>query len=778
MPGVAAAFTAVKTAFAATALGSFLTTTTLGKLISGTVLSLARAALFKPKEPPPSGLRTQQTQTGGTTPASLIVDLFATEGQLIAPPMTHGSLGDIPNVILTYVIDLGDVPGLELSRLILDGEYVTIDNTPDSAGNFRILGRFTGAASMKFYDGTQTAADPFLLSAYGTAAERPWEPSMIGRDKPYLITHFVFNRNVFSSFPSVRAEVRNGLFYDLRLDSTAGGSGPQRFNDRSTWGPTTNLVVIIYNIMRGIDLGGGNVWGGEIEAEDLPIGNWVSAMNVADFRGLRIGYEIYVDDEPARVIEELLKGGLGEIAEMGGVFKIRLNGPGIPVYFFTDDDIDLLQAEQEDQFPDPSQIFNGITANYPSPESLWQAKEAPPRYNAAWEAEDGGERNVADVTFAAVWDGDQVQQLMAAYIKKQRRFISYQLNLPSDAIALEPLDTVAWTSETHSYDAKLFDIERMVDPLLTSSVQVGLLETDPDDFSEVALVSQFLPSFQREALGSQIATILSAAAQTAADSAVSPARPTLELQWPTPLPDVTGVAYEVRLESTQRAVVSGTFGNPDQGSGTVSGLVPGLRHEVRIRYVARNRPTEWSAWSVVTAENVQIRNTELGPQIVERDNITPALTHNVETIIRPAALTFNDGNIVFQRDLQTTDEVIRWTFGLNLDFRDLGTYNWSSGGSTGQSRIRTRVVLQAAKQGLFLGQLFDKTIRLKQSELSSTGWEDLDLSTIFVARNGGWKVRAIIETDYGSPGEPFQTALAFQENTRNLNFTGHGFVND
>jgi len=42
----------------------------------------------------------------------------------------------------------------------------------------------------------------------------------------------------------------------------------------------------------------------------------------------RSGFEIGLDEQPADVIDELLKGCPGQIAEIGGTWKVRVGGPG------------------------------------------------------------------------------------------------------------------------------------------------------------------------------------------------------------------------------------------------------------------------------------------------------------------------------------------------------------------------------------------------------------------------------------------------------------------
>ena len=397
-------------AFAATTVGTFLTKTIVGRLLVSVVFSGLQAALTpKPKQP---GIVTETTLTGSTQPMSFVTGKYATGGKLACPPMSHGKVGKTPNAYRTYVVTLGAIPGMQLSRLIINGEYVTLGTTPHADYGLPILGRFTGYGWVKYYDGTQTVADPMLLAAYGSDPVRPWTADMVGTGLCYAILTFRFSQEIWTSGePGWRFEMDGIPFYDPRKDSTVGGSGTHRWANRATWQSSENPLVQSYNIMRGIELPGLGLWGGDIPAEDLPLSYWFAAMNACDpaqtLPGggteprFRSSYEVNVDMEPAAVLEELFKASATQIAEVGGVFKPRTGGPGLPVYFMTDDDIMVTSSQELDPFPGGEERYNGITASGPDPETMWQPRPAPDLYNATWEAEDGGKRRVASLQLPA-----------------------------------------------------------------------------------------------------------------------------------------------------------------------------------------------------------------------------------------------------------------------------------------------------------------------------------------------------------------------------------------
>jgi hypothetical protein len=607
MPAIAAAISAAASAFAATAVGTFLTQNFFGRLLVSVALSaLQRALTPKPRAP---GIRVGNTLTGGTQPASFILGRFATAGVAVCPAMSHGKVGKTPNAYLTYVIELGDIPGMTLDEVICDGEVVTFGGTPEPDYGMRAQGPFTDYLFVKYYDGTQTAADPMLLSRYGSYPERPWTSDMVGTGICYVIVTMRYNRELFQGFPKLRFVLGGIPLYDPRKDSTNGGAGPHRWANRATWEPSSNPVVQVYNIARGVTVAPGQVWGGSYAAADVPSAVWIAEANKADQLvtlqaggsepRYRTAFEVLTSDEPASVIEELLKGCAGAIADIGGVLKLRVGGPGLPVFFFDDADTLVTKGAEFDPHPGFDRTFNGVTATYPDPESLWEPAEAPPRTNATWEAEDGGRRLVASLQFDAVPHKVQVQRLMRAYIRDERRFRRHAVPLGPRAIVVEPLDTVSWTSPANGYVAKAFEVGSVTEPVRTLLPMLALRESDPSDYDWTA--SDELPSAvgrpRRVRPPAQTVPSFAVSGILIEDADDNGRQPALRLTWDgSELDGVEGIAWQVRIAGKTAVALSGSTTRVEDGARNVSaGVLPWADYQVRARLVAR-WATTWTAW--------------------------------------------------------------------------------------------------------------------------------------------------------------------------------------
>lgn len=604
------------------AIGSFLLKTAASFAVS----ALARAKMGQKQGQEQAGIRTESTLSGEETSGSIILGKYATGGTMVAPPMTDGLASKTPNIYLTYVIDLGDMPIESLDGIWIGDQKCEILPPEPSNEQYpsfhRLGGEFLNQAWFTFFDGTQTAASEVLLGTDGNG--RPWAEDMIGRGIPYVIIVFRFNRDLYQGLPECLFEVTGIRLYDPRKDSTVGGSGPHRWGQPATYDPSENPAVQIYNILRGIELPDGSVWGGEAEAEDLPLDSWFAQMNEADevvngaprWRSsyeIKIGPQALGGDTPADVIETILRGCSGAIAEAGGVYKIRLGGPGLPVAAFTDDDIIITSDQQYRPFKGMQETFNGIQAQFPEPRELWANKEAPPRYNRDWEIEDGDRRLVASLALPATPYPDQVQRVMAGYIKDARRDRVIDVPLPPDYGVLECLDSVAYTSVLNGFATKVFEVTSRSEDLQTLIQQVGARERDSGDY--VWTADQELPSSvgnptttvppPRSVLGFGVEPFVVRDAEGAAR------RPAIRLYWDGDQPDARGIQYRVRLAGASYLAGRGSITGMDAGEHIVSeGILPQTAYEVSAQLTTA-RATVWTGWIPVFTPDVRLSGLDL-----------------------------------------------------------------------------------------------------------------------------------------------------------------------
>jgi hypothetical protein len=610
-------------AFAATIPGQIVSLALFGAVNYG--LSLVSKALKKNGDDDTRDPGTSLTvQMGDDQPVSFTGGSTATAGKRKYSG-TWGNDGKTPNAYLVDVIELGNMPTSGAPGVWVNDDKVTVlwaEPEPGGLG-FPILEYRRGGTDylwIRFADGTQTVADPYLRDKFGLHPERPFKSTMVGRGCPYAVMTARYNRDIYiNGAPSFLFETGSVRFYDVRKDSTNGGSGPHRWADPSTWEPSSNNAVLIYNIIRGVYYGDEWVYGGQdLPAFRLPSSNWIAAANECDAlvnlsgggteRAFRAGYEFRGNERPIEAIDKLRKGCNGRLAEVGGIFKLLVGAPGAAVYSFTDDDILVTEGQTFTPFPTLVDTVNAVEATYPEPAAKWATKDAPARYSDVMEIEDDNNRLPAGIAFETSPYANQVQRLMLAAVQDARRFRTHQFHLPPDAYALEPNDVVAWTSDRNGYENKKFLVTSIVGAR-TFNQLVTFKEIDPSDYD-------WDTDFELPTSDGWIGTITpppqpmygwQVEPDVLKDAAGDPWRPTIRVSASPDQDDVEFIWVQVRLA----ADLSTVFDSSSTRYGSPFSWLLNANFKGNTDYQARgkfipfsNRETEWSEWLPVTTPYV------------------------------------------------------------------------------------------------------------------------------------------------------------------------------
>lgn len=598
--------------YAATSVGL-----AVGGFLANTVSSIALSALAtairgKPEVRQP-GITTTTTTAGGTVPQRLIFGRYATAGQMVAPMMVYQSDGN-PNEWLVYVISLADKPVTGLGRIIVDGRYHTIDGNPAASLHGDGMGATTldlvssdwdglrNDIFIRFHDGNQTTPDAYLRRVFGDYPERPWTADMIGHGVPYVVVTFKGKAGTedYSGFPSIKFEVDGHKLLDPR-------DGQVKF--------TRNPAVIAWNILRGIDIPGGDVWG--VGARDFVPGYVIAAANTCDSLvptasgGTRVRYqaglEVSVSDEPHQALTELVKAMGGDVADMGGTWLLTAGDPGTAVLSITDDDIIVTDSRSLKPFPGLDETINAIHASYPDPAQQWEAKEAVPLYNAEWEASDGGRRLIAEVDFPAVPFPMQVRALMGEMAADHRRMRTHVITLPPDALGVKLGDHIAWTSAVNGYSAKLFKVSAMrIDPV-SLCVAFTLKERDPSDYDYDPDRDGTVPTVPSP---QPVAPVIEGITGWDVQAVNAGGRPGIRMVW-NPEINARALSWVIRLASDGSEANSGTTSDMARGENVqTAGLKGATTYHVTGRLVIPGRGTE-SITATVTTLALGIGRDEL-----------------------------------------------------------------------------------------------------------------------------------------------------------------------
>lgn len=614
---ITAIITAIGTAFKAGLTVKAIATFALRTLVSAGISMLVQK--FKKRKQRQPGIQTSATTTGGTDPQGTVVGRFATAGHLIYQN-SHGE----NRVYLTHVIELGDIPGANLRRLVIDGEYSDIGTEWDPNVGYQLLSKVSegwGYGWIRFYDGSQLAADSRLVELYGEDPDRPWTSDHILTGLNYAVLTFYRSDKIYpSGRPQVRFELDGPGFYDPRQDSTAGGDGTQRWSDPSTWQPSENLMVIAYTVMRGITLPCGSVWGGGFPAEDLPYAEWAAAMDACDlgvgggnrpqFRG---GMEVRFEEAPADFLEEVFASANAEIVELGGFWYPMVGSVDTYAAELTEGDLLVSEGWKSDPFPGLEKAYNAVTITHPSPNALWNPSAPITLTRPAWEAEDGGQR-VFDLKLPMVYNAQQARQLGNALLKENRRFRSHRLPLPPEFARLRPLLKLRLTSEWYGYTAKTFTITEMAFDLLTLNVSVSLREWDHNDFDpDLSLEIPDAPQVTAPIV-TQDAGVpgfgVTGVEITDANGVVRGVG--IRAVWNTSLAATTdGLSFQARVKDGDGERFDASTTDLEHGTFRLEPMQSNTQYEARVKPISKSRTTQWTAWVPVTTPAFHIQRDEL-----------------------------------------------------------------------------------------------------------------------------------------------------------------------
>jgi hypothetical protein len=564
---------------------------------------------------------------GGIVPCSFIHGRWATAGSLVYRE-TWGEDGKTPNAYYVTLIAISDLPVTGLAGLIVNNKPVTVDleGTPVTQGvpvpEFTVEGK--DHLWIRFHDGSQTAADSYLVAKFGAHADHPWTAAAVGTGVAYLVVTALVDNELFSGWPEFLAVVDGIRLYDPREDDTAGGEGDQRFADTATHGFSENPLVAAYNILRGISYGGQPFYGGKrIGVQSLPFDAWAAAMNECDLPvaladggtepQFVAGGEITVDMPPADVLDELMTAAAGRIAESGGIYRPFVGAPGAALFAFTDDDIVVTESQEFEPFFDLGESVNGIASRYISEAEGWQWKDAPQRTYPALEAEDGGIRNLASIAYGRVRSPTQVQRLDDAAVKESRRQRTHVLTLRPFFGMFEPGEVGAWTSERNGYASKLFRIER-ADDKDNLDYRVTLKEVDPGDYdwsSDDELPWSVGAPFAPRVPAQEIVGWAAEGILITHDNGQRKAG--AHVEWAADVDDVVAVRIQIRLASDSSLILDATTDGWEDGEAVLTQSLASITaYQARGKYIAgSSRETTWSDWLPFTTPDARVSQDEL-----------------------------------------------------------------------------------------------------------------------------------------------------------------------
>lgn len=570
------------------------------------------------------------TTSMGTKPGTFIIGLAGTDGHRIYPRTTWGISARSPDEFLVDVIGISLLPVRDLDTFYVNGAAVTLAGLPTTLDGQNVGYSVTdfeddGVEHMwvKFYDGTQSTADAYLLDKFGSHPERPWASSMVGDGISYAIITARANPEIFPTVPTYRF-------------------GIEGYSTVST-GKNNNPAAIIRTLLSGIEYDSQWFYGPQrVTSFHLPSTEWNAAENVChqdeNLKGggthkrYRAGLEVDVSVPVIDTVMEFAKSCNGRLAFVGGQYKMLVDDPTTTQVSITDADISQSFDKEFEQFSNVETVYNKIKATYQEPTEAWTYKEAREKTRAAYLAQDDGQEYVHTVRYDAVFDGRQAQRLMLATLNDSRRFRTHIFVTYPVFFAYQPLDQFEWTSDRNGYSAKKFMIVSR-DDMPDGQQLIHAREINPNDYDwepstdeddiEYTVVSTSRPPAQ-EVVG------FLAFPSALKDSSGGNWRPAIGIEFDNGRNGIELIRVQIRRNGDTDILYDLEIPYNHLETPTPIQRIIGqvFRHQtdydVRGKYVPRNRnrKTSWTDWQTITTGNYLVGSSDLYDGIIDYDKLS------------------------------------------------------------------------------------------------------------------------------------------------------------
>ncbi|WP_377299716.1 hypothetical protein [Rhizobium sp. SGZ-381] len=317
-----------------------------------------------------------------------------------------------------------------------------------------------------------------------------------------------YNQDKNSTFPDFFFEIRGARLYDVRKDSTAGGSGSHRWGNYSTHEFSENPIVMDYNYRRGFSWNDDLFLGMGMEPEDLPVAQYATAANICDESVLidpdaevasyearyRCSILLDADVEHGDNIDALMTS-CGGIVVDGVDGSWPIIGTDQPIVAtFTDNDLVTGEAVTYQRRRSMAELVNSVGGTYPEPSNLWSPAGYDTQTSATYVGLDRRTRDF-QVNFDMVSSKRQANQLASIYFNENRFEATASVVLRPYFQDIKIGDWVEWQSAR--YGTRTFAVTSRSIRALTSdgprNVSLSLQERDGSIYAGAGVIAPVVP---------------------------------------------------------------------------------------------------------------------------------------------------------------------------------------------------------------------------------------------------------------------------------------------
>lgn len=310
------------------------------------------------------------------------------------------------------------------------------------------------------------------------------------RGMAYVSVRAQFDRDVLTSPPDFIFEVEGAPLYDRRKDSSAGGSGTQRWGNPSTWVYTDNPAVAADHYQLGMVGGAANeelIFGMGLEPWQVPFSEFQANADLCDERvdvgrfGSQTRYAangvLSAEADHRDNIRALATAMAAQPFDTGGQIIIRPQQARPVVMTLTDEDLVDGARYELDPTPSGTDLVNTVRGTYREPASRHNEEDYPRVEDAEQVSQDGRPfEHTLDLVLET--NAMRAQRLASIELEVQKRRDQLTETFMPIANRLKVGDWFERVSNLRGPVSKIYEVESKVtrDDL---TVEITGRETDP-----------------------------------------------------------------------------------------------------------------------------------------------------------------------------------------------------------------------------------------------------------------------------------------------------------
>jgi len=615
-------------------------------------------------------------------PRQVIIGETATSGSLV-----YWQLSGTDNKVLHMVFALADHECNSLQGVLVNNKLKSRD-----AGTGEITG-YGSSLIVRFYSGVAgQTADSELVSTSGGR----WTSNDVGTGVCYVVVKMTYDEKLFpEGIPDFGFVVRGAKLTDPRTGTAAYSDNP---------------AVAIFNILRGITVGGEKLVGMNVPVDAIRDSEAEAAANACDEliakkaggteKRYRCNVVLDATQSSRDMIETLLSSMAGEVIEAGGIYRIMAGVAQTPVAALTDADIIVTEPLVTRPKRSRNEIVNAVQGSFTDPSRAYGPVALPPRTSSTDEDADGGIRLTRSLDLVAVTSRSQAQRILEVERRRARRMASASMKVRARWFGLEPGDWITYSSERRGYVEKTFVIQSKTGNRdLTSDIV--LVETDAaiDDWTAATDEIDDDQVIDLASAGPGLSSVsgidVDAIVITGPDGTQ---RPGLVIEWTAVTdPTVVSLLLEYRKVGDSVALQRQISDPASAVYAWVDGIQGGLTYEARLRPVTLpERSTTWSSWFSSASESE--------PQVVSAAAIAYEVPPDTITAEMLSAQTRFELSLIFEVDsvLGSASQMVADTIA-SAEQAHIATINALLDSSENRASIRVEERIRQ-EQDLFLAE--------------------------------------------------------------------------